>query len=336
MSKNYLTTNGLMKHLRASGIDIHGSYQKRQLVNHGYFHGYKGYRFFNSPSNRIPFTDYTEVIALIKYDNSIKSLFYPQLMFIETALKNIVLEIVLKQADSRDINAVFTKLIPGFQGAPTGTSYRDRRDMQSKKLRLQNTIHHSLQRAYDTETKRTHGKKVITHFYHNNKYTDVPVWAIFETLTLGDFGTFISCLNQPTRNLISDYLGLDTSGDTNSTLPYKIVYVIKDLRNAVAHNDIVFDTRFRNTDIGRPLEVCLIHDVGVRYANFKSIVDYFVLASYLLKKLKIPKTEILGFISSYERTLNDLKKGVNSAIFSQVVHPDTSSKINDLRTFVKR
>lgn len=43
---SYKTTDGLMRHLRDNGIDISGSKQKRQLMNTGYFHGYKGYRFF--------------------------------------------------------------------------------------------------------------------------------------------------------------------------------------------------------------------------------------------------------------------------------------------------
>ena len=43
---NYRTTDGLMRHLRENGIAISGGTQKRQLINTGYFHGYKGYRFF--------------------------------------------------------------------------------------------------------------------------------------------------------------------------------------------------------------------------------------------------------------------------------------------------
>ena len=42
---SYKTTDGLMRHLRNNGIAISGSTQKRQLMNTGYFHGYKGYRF---------------------------------------------------------------------------------------------------------------------------------------------------------------------------------------------------------------------------------------------------------------------------------------------------
>ena len=40
---SYKTTDGLMRHLCDSGVQINGSKQKRQLLNTGYFHGYKGY-----------------------------------------------------------------------------------------------------------------------------------------------------------------------------------------------------------------------------------------------------------------------------------------------------
>ncbi len=61
---SYKTTDGLMRHLRDNGIRISGSLQKRQLMNTGYFHGYKGYRFFNSPNNRLPFSSYDEVCVI--------------------------------------------------------------------------------------------------------------------------------------------------------------------------------------------------------------------------------------------------------------------------------
>ena len=43
-----------MRHLRESGISINGGKQKRQLINTGYFHGYKGYRFFKNSNSLTP------------------------------------------------------------------------------------------------------------------------------------------------------------------------------------------------------------------------------------------------------------------------------------------
>lgn len=66
MSMSYKKTDALMRHLRDSGIDINGSKQKRQLINTGYFHGYKGYRFFKNAKKRLPFISYEEVYATIQ------------------------------------------------------------------------------------------------------------------------------------------------------------------------------------------------------------------------------------------------------------------------------
>lgn len=51
---SYKKTDALMRHLRDSGISIQGPKQKRQLINTGYFHGYKGYRFFGNAHRRLP------------------------------------------------------------------------------------------------------------------------------------------------------------------------------------------------------------------------------------------------------------------------------------------
>ncbi len=38
---DYKSTDALMRHLRNNGISISGTSQKQQLINTGYFHGYK-------------------------------------------------------------------------------------------------------------------------------------------------------------------------------------------------------------------------------------------------------------------------------------------------------
>ena len=87
------TTSALMRYLRnQKGISISGSSQKRKLMNIGYYHGYKGYRYIRKPNNKIPFTDFNELLAIYEFDAKLKFLLYPFVMQIETALKNYVLE----------------------------------------------------------------------------------------------------------------------------------------------------------------------------------------------------------------------------------------------------
>lgn len=83
------TLNSLMKHLRANGVDISGSAQKRKLKNLGYYHGYKGYRFADTAGNRLDITSFNDVVLLNEFDMQLKTLFYPKLLFIETALKKL-------------------------------------------------------------------------------------------------------------------------------------------------------------------------------------------------------------------------------------------------------
>ena len=71
---SYKTTNDLMQHLRDNGIAISGETQKQQLVTTGYYHGYKGYRFFKSAGARLPFSSYQELYATIQYDSALKAL----------------------------------------------------------------------------------------------------------------------------------------------------------------------------------------------------------------------------------------------------------------------
>lgn len=324
----YKTTDALMRHLRKSGIDINGGTQKRQLINTGYFHGYKGYRFFVNSQRRLPFTSYDEVFATIQYDSDLKALMYGKMMFIETAMKNIALESILVNANSESIQDMYDKVVSGYNNAPATSTPEQKKKLQQNKLNLQNTIQSSLAYAY----KKNNPK--ITHFYNNVGYSDVPVWALFEIMTMGDLGYLLSCLTYNVRDDISKRLGINLSCDTDRQLIYKYIYTLKDLRNAIAHNAVVFDTRFRNIDITSAMKQCLKLDIGLPYVNFKSIGDYIILMCYYLKLLKVPKTEIKAFVREFEKITDNYVNVVNANVVAIVIHPDLKSRMAILKTFL--
>ncbi len=131
---SYKTTDGLMRHLRDNGISISGSKQKRLLINTGYFHGYKGYRFFKTAGTRLPFSTCEEVYATIQYDSALKALLYGKMMFIETAVKNIALESILIKANSESIQDMYDRVISGYKNAPSTASNEQRKKLQQNKL----------------------------------------------------------------------------------------------------------------------------------------------------------------------------------------------------------
>lgn len=325
---SYKGIDGLMRHLRNNGVAISGSTQKRQLQNTGYFHGYKGYRFFGTSSNRLPFSSFDEVYATIQYDSALKSLFYGKMMFIETAVKNIALESIMQYTNSESIQSMYDKAVSSYRNCPPSFNSDQKKKAQQNKLNLEGTIQSILAKAYNSDNPQ------ITHFYNNIGYAGVPIWALFEVLMLGDFGFLLSCLTYDVRNNISRKLNLNVSADTNRQLVYKYVYALKDLRNAIAHNSVVFDTRFRKFDPSAPMCRCLEQEIGLPYVNFKSIGDYVILMCYYLKNLHVTKTEIKGFIRDFEKITNDYIQSVNPSVAALVVRPDLAQRMTILKNFL--
>lgn len=327
-NSNFKSTDALMKHLRNNGISISGSSQKQQLINAGYFHGYKGYRFFVLSHRKIPFTSYNEINATIQYDTKLKSLLYGKMMFIETALKNIALNTIMTEIDSNSIYDMYDKVVSSYKNAPPGTPEDIRKKYQNNKLNLQGSIQNSIAAAYRKDNPK------ITHFYNNVNYNEVPIWAIFEILTMGDFGYLLSCLTIDMREKISRAIGINLCCDTYRELVYKYVYALKDLRNAIAHNNVVYDTRFRKMDPSRPMKQCLILEMGVPYINFKTIGDYIILICYYLKLLKASKTEIKTFIREFEKITKEYEMSVNSNVSAITIHPDLASRMTILKNAI--
>ena len=183
---SYKTTNDLMQHLRDNGIAISGETQKQQLVTTGYYHGYKGYRFFKSAGARLPFSSYQELYATIQYDSALKALFYGKMMFIETAVKNIALQGILENAQSESISDVLDRVVCSYNNSPANFTVEQKKRAQQNKLNLQRSIQSSLANAY------AKGNPKITHFYNNPTYSGVPLWAFFEIMTIGDYVILMS------------------------------------------------------------------------------------------------------------------------------------------------
>lgn len=317
-TKDYKSINALMKHMRekkVGNISIRGSRQKRLLRWHGYYHGYKGYRFYRKSNNPIIYSNFDELNAVIDYDMKLKALFYPQVMFLETALKNFVLEIVLKEAGSCRFSEIYSRLI-----------HIPARGDRKHHLRQRDNIYVSLTRAYAHNA-------MVQHFYNRDDY--VPIWAIFEIISLGDFGNFVSALGPGCRKKISVELGLRQSSDTNHRLFQNLIFTLKDLRNAIAHNAAIFDCRFniagKATTPKKSVSNYISDELGVKNLSLHSIFEYVGLVVYLLGKLGVPKRDLKGFVKAVENCKNDLEKKVDRKISAQVIPTNTNKLLHHLK-----
>lgn len=317
------TINGLMRHLRNDcNVQISGSKQKKQLISYGYYHGYKGYRFVKDASHQLPYTNFSEVVAVIEYDNNLKSALYSNLVFIETAIKNIVCNTSVNGLRYGTFDNVYKERM---SDNPSNTR------LQLNRLKLRNNVYSKLSSRYSSEEKKDN--KMVRHFY--NRGEDAPLWVVFEILYLSDLASFFECLNTPTRETILKQLDMfDVSIDTNRELLSNMLYTIKALRNAVAHNNIIFDTRFKDRKISHVLKRWAESETGIQNITLYSLIDYVIIICCLLKRIDFSESRAKELLHQYKAQNILLQNSVATDIYNQIIPQNVAVKLSALDTYL--
>lgn len=319
------TASELMEILRDKHhIDISGTKHHEALLRMGYFHGFKGYRYLRTTTNLIPYTHFDEVISIYQFDTKLKALYYPQLMFIETALKNVTLDTIIGKG-SADFEDVFQNLLNDYAKHEPGTSNYKRK--MKNRLELRTKIYSTISYNYNSD------KEIIQHYLHDNR--PVPLWAIFEIINLGDFGFFVNCLNHETRMDIARNLNIhhETHNERGRVLE-DILILLRDLRNAVAHNSVVFDCRYR---LAQPVERLLLFlqaEMNMTKLTFDTTVDYVILITYIMKQIGINREDLHVFVRHFTELVEQLKGEIPEAIFYSIVGVDYVEKLRTLKAFI--
>lgn len=324
--QNMLSINQLIKYLRNHHHITVKSNQAQSLRNIGYYHGYKGYHFIRTPNQRIPFSSLDEVIALNKFDMQLKTIIYPKVMFIENALKSYVIETVLHDCHSENLDTIFNKSITDYKSYTPGSQQYHKQ--YAKRMTLKGKINNALLRDYSNK------KQTVNHFFNADQ--PIPIWAIFESLTSGEFGTFFACSNSNVKLKTSSILHLPSNIDTDGKITEYIIYAIKDLRNAVAHNNTIFDTRFQTSTINNRLVVLLETEVGITGLDFKYIYAYIVLITYVLRKMGETKTSCKHFITEFIDCTDSLRKQISPNICNQILGTQQRAHLRQLQNFISQ
>ncbi len=320
-----LSTNQLMKYLRVHHQISVKSTQAQLLRNIGYYHGYKGYRFIRTPQQRIPFSSFDEVIALNKFDMQLKAIFYPKVMFVENALKSYVIEAVLQDSKSENLDVIFNQSITTYKAyAPGSNQYQKQ---YAKRMTLKGKINSALLRDYAKK------KDPVNHFFVADKA--IPIWAVFESLSLGEFGTFFACSNSNVKLKTSSILHLPRNLDSDGKLTEYIIYAVKDLRNAIAHNGTIFDTRFQTSQIHKRLILLLETEIGITGLDFKYIDAYIILITYILRKMGESKTTCKQFVAAFVNCTDLLREQISPNICNQILGTQQRNHLNKLQNFIR-
>ena len=275
-------------------------------------------------SKRLPINDFSQIASLHAMDMQIKNSFYPYIMTIETALKNYTLEAVLSYAKSEDFDDIYKNCLTAYRGYHPNTG--DYKKSWANRLRLRQTVDGIIFREQDK-------KPFFKHFRDRGR--TIPIWAIFEAMTLGEFGNFYACLDRPIQSAIVADLGMPAQFDSEALL-LSIIFSLKDLRNAIAHNAIVSDVRFKTGGISKNIGKLLKSEAGIDSINFSDITDYVILVVYLLGLLKLPKTDRKRLVSGYEGILLRYKKELPRGIYGHFVRTEAQNKLKLLKKYVMK
>lgn len=303
-------------------VFLSGSSQKRRLKNIGYYHGYKGLRFAKTANNRLPLSNFSEVAAIHEFDMQLKSLLYPRMMLIENALKNYTLEAVLKDSNSSSFETIWRRSLTDYKSR-TGKAYRE---AWSKRQRLRGEIDGVIYRNHNN-------RDVIRHFRDADK--DIPIWAIFEVITLGNFGSFYDCLHKRVKTAIVRDIGMPSNLESERCLK-SIIFALKDLRNAIAHNGVVLDTRFKSGSIDVGVSKLIQQETNAKAVDFEDITDYVILLAYLMQKMGFTKTECKQLIAGYATILDRYYSELPFNIYSKLIHTNSRGKLNAMMDFIRK
>lgn len=129
-------------------------------------------------------------------------------------------------------------------------------------------------------------------------------------------------------------MDIHASDDRNAMMPQRLIYATKDLRNAIAHNDVVFDTRFKTGMIDKQVSNVISNVTGVKNLAFNTVTDYVALIVYQLKLFHTSKTEVRKMIEKFVDVCEDLRRSIPINIYNQIIHTDNNRKIQQLKKFV--
>lgn len=229
-------------------------------------------------------------------------------------------EIVVKKAKSDSFSVIIEALMH-----PAG--HKKASEFIERKYKMRDDVYSSLTRAYRKGN-------IVKHYYDKDTY--VPIWAIFEVITLGQFGVFVELLDAPVKLALSKVIGIPIKYNTDGAVLSKLIYMLQDLRNAIAHNGVIFDARYHgNRKVDLTISSWLQHETQVKGISFNSLTDDIVFIMMLMKKLKFRKPQLYSFIRNVQSIDSGLYKSIGSSLYMKILSSDARTKYKATEKYLR-
>ena len=66
------------------------------------------------------------------------------------------------------------------------------------------------------------------------------------------------------------------------------------------------------------------------------ITDYLVLIIYILKALKVTKTEMKRIVNNFQEITDELRNKIPTNVYNRIVYTDYTNKLVQLRKFISK
>lgn len=272
-------------------------------------------------------------MAIANFDQQVKANLYPLVMQFENVIKNEIINQVVCGIDPSFDN-IYKEKLTYYKSLPrnSGRAYYN---AVNKRLKLKKIVDSSIAIEYQNRN------KLITHYVDN--YQPVPLWALFEIISLGNIGQFMWTLQVPDRIEIAKFFNVyDRQYDSQANFIRQAIYLVRDLRNAIAHNHIIFDCRFKGdiTRIPNNVKGTMRQKINLNNnIDFNELFDYLALLTIILKESGTSKTQLKKYIMSFKESIDQLYKSTQTinlsySIYSRVVGEDINNKVDKLLKYV--
>lgn len=319
------STDALMRHIReCHNINVGGSPQKQALLNMGYYHGYKAVRYVKEERAKLDLSDFTEIAAIYNFDSSVKTLMYPILTKLETAIKNRIIDYLVSSKIS-NIDDIYHDVLVGYKEYDEPKKYNKR---LSDRLMFRNKMDETI--AYHFKK----GTPTIAYYLHRGK--PIPVWGFFEVMTLGELANFVDCMAFKDRINIARLFEIQHTGmNDNGRLMGNTLLTLVGLRNATMHNSMVFDCRFDNINTSKQVKAFFSTKTGIKNIDYSHIVDFLISCIVILKSIHTSKTDLKRIVRDFDKECTKLFSSIPFSAYSSIMGTDVKRKIDKMNDYIK-
>lgn len=305
MSKDkiYLNPYDQLKHLKIKGLGIPSDkLAENYLRDIGYYkliNGYKRpfmYKKENGETAFLSGTTINDLYNLYKFDQSLKSLIFKNILLFEVMVKNRMTDLITRKYGLKETQYLNPKNFKPDSKNQKGKTIKD-------------FCQEILQNIYSQNGKH----KAITHYATHYGY--YPFWVTSNIITLGTTSLLYTKMIQSDQNEISKTFGL------KSKTFESILMILQLFRNACAHDEVIYNYKtfcsLSQKDLINLFDELKIPKNITTGRYMYGIND--ILAVVICLELVLNKVDFNEFITQLKPLLNKLKSQINDSMYKNVI-----------------